>query len=193
MLKRASYNEIARETDMTSNDVGTTYLAEAVAGMRALKDLADKAIAQASDDDLFRQLDDEANSIAVVMRHIAGNAKSRWTDFLTTDGEKPDRHRDQEFELPPTPTRAALVAEWEAGWGITLKAIESLTPSDLLRTVTIRGEPHTVIRAIERQTRHYGQHVGQIVLLAKHWRGAAWKSLSIPRGKSADFAGPVRA
>ena len=178
---------------MSATDVGAAYLVEALAGMRALKDLADKAIAQANEDDLFRQLDDEANSIAVIMRHIAGNARSRWTDFLTTDGEKPDRHRDREFDHPPTQTRAALLAEWEAGWAVTLDAIGSLTPSDLLRTVTIRGEPHTVIRAIERQTRHYGQHVGQIVLLAKHWRGASWVSLSIPRGKSADYAGPVRA
>ena len=178
---------------MTQDDIGGVYLNEALAGMRALKDLADKAVAQTSDDDLFRVLDDEENSIAVVMRHIAGNARSRWTDFLTTDGEKPDRHRDREFDHPPTSTRAALLAEWETAWAVTLATIGSLAPPDLLRTVTIRGEPHSVIRAIERQTRHYGQHVGQIVLLAKHWRGASWVSLSIPRGKSADYAGPVRA
>ena len=174
-------------------NLASTYLAEAIAGMRALKDLADKAIAQASDDELFRQLDDEANSIAVIMRHIAGNMRSRWTDFLTSDGEKPDRQRDREFEMPPTPTRSALLAEWESGWSTTLSAIESLDEDDLLRRVTIRAEPHTVLRAIERQTRHYAQHVGQIVLLAKHWRGASWTSLSIPRGKSAEYSGPVRA
>jgi hypothetical protein len=174
-------------------NLASTYLAEAIAGMRALKELADKAIAQASDDDLFRQLDDEANSIAVIVRHIAGNMRSRWTDFLTSDGEKPDRHRDQEFEIPPTATRSALLAEWEGAWSVTLRAIESLDSGDLLRTVTIRGEPHSVLRAIERQTRHYAQHVGQIVLLAKHWRGSAWTSLSIPRGKSAEYSGPIRA
>ena len=174
-------------------DVATTYLTEALAGMRALKELADRAIAQASDEDLFRQLDDEANSIAVVMRHIAGNMRSRWTDFLTSDGEKADRNRDQEFEPPAVSTRTALLAEWEASWTLTLRAIGALTPDDLQRTVTIRGEGHSVIRAIERQTRHYAQHVGQIVLLAKHWRGGAWSSLSIPRGQSAAYTGPLRA
>jgi hypothetical protein len=178
---------------MVAQDVATTYLAEALAGMRALKDLADKAIAQASDEDLFRQLDGEANSIAVVMRHIAGNMRSRWTDFLTSDGEKSDRNRDQEFEAPPVSTRAALLAEWESSWALTLRAIGALTPDDVLRTITIRGEAHSVIRAIERQTRHYAQHVGQIVLLAKHWRGDAWTSLSIPRGQSTAYAGPLRA
>jgi uncharacterized protein DUF1572 len=174
-------------------NVAATFLAEALAGMRALKDLGDKAIAQASDDDLFRQLDDEANSIAVIMRHVAGNMRSRWTDFLTSDGGKSDRNRDQEFDGPPTPTRSALLAEWEAAWAITLSTIGALGPDDVSRTVTIRGEPHSVLRAIERQTRHYAQHVGQIVLLAKHWRGAQWTSLSIPKGKSAEYSGPVRA
>ena len=174
-------------------DVATTYLTEALAGMRALKELADRAIAQASDEDLFRQLDDEANSIAVVMRHVAGNIRSRWTDFLTTDGEKPNRGRDGEFEAPPSRERSAILAEWESAWGVLFSTFASLTPADLMRTVTIRGEPHSVLRAIERQNRHYASHVGQIVLLAKHWRGSAWKTLSIPRGKSSEYLGPVRA
>jgi hypothetical protein len=178
---------------MNEKELGAAFLKEAIDGMRALKDLADKAIAQVDDEDLLRQLDDEANSIAVVMRHIGGNIRSRWTDFLTTDGEKPNRERDLEFEPPPSSDRAAILAAWESAWSVLFASLSSLGPSDLLKTITIRGEPHTVLRAIERQARHYASHVGQIVLLAKHWRGGAWKSLSIPRGKSKDFQGPVRA
>jgi len=178
---------------MNDNEVAVTFLKEAIDGMRALKDQADKAIAQVDDDELLRQLDDEANSIAVVMRHIAGNIRSRWTEFLTTDGEKPNRQRDGEFERPPSRDRAAILAEWEQAWSVLFATLAALTPADVLKTVTIRGEPHTVVRAIERQTRHYAAHVGQIVLLAKHWRGGGWRTLSIPRGKSQDYQGPVRA
>lgn len=174
-------------------ELGSIYLAEALAGMRALKQQADGAIAQLDEEELLRQLDTEANSVAVIMRHVSGNMRSRWTDFLTSDGEKPDRHRDGEFEAPPTPTREALLEEWEDAWALTLRTIGALAPEDLQRTITIRGEPHSVLRAIERQTRHYAGHVGQIVLLAKHWRGAAWRTLSIPRGKSAGYSGPLRA
>ena len=178
---------------MSEQELGAAFLKEATEGMRALKDQADKAIAQVSDDELLRQLDDEANSIAVVMRHVAGNIRSRWTDFLTTDGEKPNRGRDGEFEAPPSRERSAILAEWESAWGVLFSTFASLTPPDLMRTVTIRSEPHSVLRAIERQNRHYASHVGQIVLLAKHWRGSAWKTLSIPRGKSSEYLGPVRA
>src|SRR5436190_15757406 len=169
------------------------YLEDSLLQLRKLKGQADRAISQIDDKQLFAVLDPEANSIAVVMRHIAGNMRSRWTDFLTSDGEKSDRNRDQEFEAPPVSTRAALLAEWDSSWALTLRAIGALTPDDVLRTITIRGEAHSVIRAIERQTRHYAQHVGQIVLLAKHWRGDAWTSLSIPRGQSTAYAGPLRA
>lgn len=175
------------------DDLGADYLREALAGMRALQKQANDAIAQLDDDELLRQIDAEANSVAVIMRHLAGNMRSRWTDFLTTDGEKESRQRDGEFEPPPNPTRAALLDEWERGWAVTLSSIESLTPGDLFRTITIRGQPHSVLQAIERQTRHYAAHVGQIVLLAKHWRGDRWKTLSIPRGKSAEFTGQLRA
>lgn len=178
---------------MSEQELSAAYLAEAVAGMRALKDQADKAIAQVNDEELLRQLDDEANSIAVIMRHVAGNIRSRWTDFLTTDGEKPNRERDGEFEAPPSRERAAILAEWESAWAVLFATFGRLTTADLLRTVTIRGEPHSVMRAIERQSRHYASHVGQIVLLAKHWKGSAWKTLSIPRGKSKEYLGPVRA
>jgi hypothetical protein len=178
---------------MNEDELAVAYLKEAIDGMRALKDLADKSIAQVDDEDLHRQLDDEANSIAVVMRHIGGNIRSRWTDFLTTDGEKPNRERDLEFEPPPARDRAAILSDWERAWQVLFATLSSLAPSDLMKTVTIRGEPHTVLRAIERQSRHYASHVGQIVLMAKHWRGGAWKTLSIPRGRSKDYQGPVRA
>jgi Protein of unknown function (DUF1572) len=170
-------------------DLATVLLAETSAGYRAMKELADRAIAQVNDDELLRAIDDEANSIAVIMRHMAGNMRSRWTDLFTSDGEKPDRDRDREFETPPARSREAIAADWESGWKRLFDTLEALAPDDLLRVVTIRSEPYTVVRALERQTRHYSQHVGQIVLLAKHWRGREWKSLSIPRGQSAAYLG----
>ena len=151
------------------------------------KKLADKAIAQLSDEQLNVTIDPEANSVAVLMRHMAGNMRSRWTDFLTTDGEKPDRERDSEFELSPADTRESVFSQWEHGWATVLGSIAALTPADLRQTVRIRGESHTIIEAINRQTSHYAAHVGQIVLLAKHYAGANWKTLSIPRGKSKEF------
>ncbi len=144
-------------------------------------------MAQVSDDGFFATLDPDANSIAVLVKHIAGNLRSRWTDFLTSDGEKPDRRRDSEFEIEPSDSRAALLERWEAGWRALFAAIEPLEPDDLLRTVTIRGEPHSVLQAISRQLTHYGEHVGQIVLLAKHEAGKGWRTLSIERGKSEEF------
>src|SRR5439155_25596135 len=137
------------------------------------------AIAQVSDDQLFHQLDPEANSIAIVMKHISGNPLSRFTDFRTTDAEKPDRDRDTEFEMPARPSREELMRMWEEGWQRVFGALDPLHPEDLSRTVAIRGEPHTVLQAINRQVAHYAYHVGQIVLLAKHLRGPAWKTLSI--------------
>ena len=132
-------------------------------------------------------LDPESNSIAVIVKHITGNMRSRFTDFLTTDGEKPDRHRDQEFELTPATTRTEVMRWWDNGWAIVLSAIDSLKPEDVMRTVTIRNEPHTVLQAINRQIAHYALHIGQIVFLAKHLRSGEWKTLSIARGKSKDF------
>jgi hypothetical protein len=141
---------------------------------------------QVSDEQLFIALDEEGNSIAVVVKHMAGNMRSRWTDFLTTDGEKHDRHRDTEFEHPPA-TRQALLNLWEEGWARLFEALEPLSEADLGRTVTIRGEPHSVMQAINRQLAHYPHHVGQIVLLAKHFACDHWQSLSVPRNKSAEF------
>jgi uncharacterized protein DUF1572 len=168
-------------------DIGRHYLEDAIAELRKYKAFADRAIAQVSDADFFRQLDPESNSIALVMKHIAGNQRSRWTGFLTTDGEKPDRNRDSEFEKTAADTRESIVARWEAGWRALFEALVPLTDEDLQKTVAIRGEPHTVVQAINRQMTHYASHVGQIVFLAKHLAGERWKTLSIPRGRSRDY------
>ncbi len=169
-------------------NVGATYLADALNNFRSYKKLAEEALAQTSDADIFRQIDPDANSIAVLIKHMAGNMRSRWTDFLTSDGEKPDRHRDREFEIDPGTTRSEVIHWWEEGWGYVFGAVTPLKPADLLRTVTIAGREHTVMQAITRQLLHYAGHVNQIVLLAKHFRGADWKSLSIPKGQSETFA-----
>jgi hypothetical protein len=144
-------------------------------------------MAQLQDEDFFVVLDPESNSIAILVKHLAGNMRSRFTNFLTTDGEKPDRFRDQEFELTAATTRAEVMQRWEEGWEIVFEAIASVKPEDVMRTVTIRGEPHTVLQAVNRQIAHYAYHVGQIVFLAKHLRSKDWKSLSIPRGKSEEY------
>jgi hypothetical protein len=151
-----------------------------------IKKLADKSIAQLSDQQLHVTLDDEANSIAILMRHMAGNMRSRWVDFLTADGEKPNRMRDREFE-DPGQTREELIAEWEHGWKCVFDALTPLTDADLQRTVVIRGEAHSVYKAISRQVAHYAGHAYQILLLAKHLSGPNWKTLSIPRGQSEEF------
>jgi len=168
-------------------DAAANYLEEARRQMRGHKRLAEGAMAQLKDEELFITLDPESNSIAVLVKHMAGNMRSRFTDFLTSDGEKPDRYRDQEFELSSTTTRADLMKWWEDGWARVFAAIEGLKPDDVMRTVTIRGEPHTVLQAVNRQIAHYAQHTGQIVFLAKHIRSAGWKTLSIPRGKSESY------
>lgn len=168
-------------------DVAAQYVDEAHRQMRGHKRLAEGAMAQLMDEELFIRLDAESNSIAVIVKHMAGNMRSRFTDILTTDGEKPDRHRDQEFELNATTTRADLTIWWQEGWARVFSAIEGLTPDDVMRTVTIRGEPHTVLQAINRQIAHYAYHTGQIVFLAKHIRSNTWKTLSIPRGKSEEI------
>ena len=159
------------------------YLDESVQQLRKLKAQAEGAIAQIDDEQFFALLDPDANSIAVIMKHVAGNMRSRWTDFLTTDGEKGDRDRDSEFECGSGDTRESIRARWEDGWSCALGSIESLRPEDLGSTVTVRGEPHTVVQAINRQVSHYSAHVGQIVLLAKHFAGGNWRTLSMPKAK----------
>ncbi len=158
----------------------TSYLEDSLEIFRQYKQLAERAMAQAKDEHLFAVLDGDENSIALIVKHTAGNMRSRWTDFLTTDGEKPDRHRDSEFVEPPA-TRAALMEMWESGWRCVFAALEPLSENDLARTVAIRGEPHSVMQAINRQIAHYAQHIGQIILLAKHFAGEEWKTLSIPK------------
>lgn len=163
------------------------YLEEARRQFRGYKRLGDGAIAQLKDEELFVTLDPESNSVAIIVKHLAGNMRSRFTDFLTSDGEKSDRHRDQEFELSSETTRTEVIQWWEAGWSCVFSAIEALRPEDVQRSVPIRGEPHTVLQAVNRQLAHYAYHVGQIVFLAKHLRSKDWKSLSIPRGQSEEF------
>jgi hypothetical protein len=170
-----------------NNLLAKHYLEDAILNFRGYKKLAEKAFAQTTDEEFFRVLDEEANSIAVIIKHMVGNMLSRWTDFLTTDGEKPDRNRDMEFVITPETTRDEMLAQWEKGWDCVFGAIESLQPEDLMKTVLIRGEAHTVVKAINRQMTHYGYHIGQIVFLAKHFKSTGWQSLSIPRNRSAEF------
>jgi Protein of unknown function (DUF1572) len=170
----------------------TSYLEDSLSLFRYYKNLAERAITQITDEQLLTVLDSEANSIAVIVKHLSGNMRSRWQDFLTTDGEKPTRDRDAEFEDPPT-TRDALLAAWEEGWQCVFTALEPLVEEDLHRTVTIRGEPHSVMQTINRQLAHYAYHCGQIVLLAKHYRSSEWKSLTIPKRQSAEFNSRVAA
>ena len=163
------------------------YLQDAMVLFRKMKQMAERALAQVSDEQFFAQLDAESNSLALIVKHIAGNARSRWRDFLTSDGEKPDRHRDGEFEIVTDDTRAALMERWERGWQYLFEALEPLRSGDLMRKVRIRNEEHTIVQAINRQLTHYASHIGQITFLAKHYAGSNWQTLSIPRGKSEEF------
>jgi hypothetical protein len=170
----------------------TSYLEDSLTLFAWYKKLAERAMDQVTDEQLFATLDGEANSIAIIVKHMSGNMLSRWTDFLTTDGEKPNRNRDGEFEEPPA-TRDALLATWEAGWACLFAALQPLNDADLARTITIRGEAHSVLQAINRQLAHYPHHIGQIVLLAKHFAGDRWQTLSVPRKGSAEFNRKVAA
>lgn len=168
-------------------DVASHYVEEALRQLRGHKRMGEAAMAQPRDDDFFVTLDPESNSVAILVKHMAGNMRSRFTDFLTTDGEKPDRFRDREFEVTGATTRSEVMKWWEEGWGCVFAAIEGLQPADVMRSVTIRNEPHTVLQAVNRQIAHYAQHIGQIVFLAKHLRSNEWNTLSVPRGKSEDY------
>jgi Protein of unknown function (DUF1572) len=168
-------------------DPAAHYLDEARRQMRGHKRMGEGAMAQLRDEDFFVTLDPESNSVAILVKHLAGNMRSRFTDFLTSDGEKPNRLRDREFEVITATTRADVMRWWEEGWTCVLGAVDALKPEDVMRTVAIRNEPHTVLQAINRQIAHYAQHIGQIVFLAKHLRSTDWKTLSIPRGKSEEF------
>ena len=156
------------------------------------KKLAEKAFGQLADDQCTTQLDEESNSVALIVKHMAGNMRSRWTDFLTTDGEKPDRDRDSEFVDPPA-NREEMMRMWEGGWACLFGALEPLTDADLGRTITIRGETHSVMQAIQRQVAHYAMHIGQIVYLARHLKASEWVSVSVPKNHAADFNARVAA
>ena len=166
-------------------DSGRSFLQEALLTFRSYKKRAEGAFAQLRPEEWFLQIDPEANSIAVIVKHVAGNMRSRWTDFLTSDGEKPDRNRDSEFVIDSSTTPEQVKEWWERGWRLVFSALEPLTPGDLDRKITIRGQEYTVLEAISRQMTHYAEHIGQIILLAKHFRQAEWRSLSIPKGQSA--------
>ena len=168
-------------------DLASSYLEEIKRQFRGHQRMGERALAQLEEKDFFVALDPESNSVATLVKHIAGNARSRFTDFLTSDGEKPDRFRDQEFEVSEKTTREEVMRWWEQAWSYVFSALDSLPPQDVLRTVTIRQEPHTVMQALNRSLAHYAQHIGQIVFLAKHLRSAQWQTLSIPRGKSEDY------
>jgi len=169
-----------------AHQFSTAYIDDSLSLFRYYKKLSEGAMEQVSDEQLFTALDEEMNSIAIIVKHMAGNMRSRWTDFLTSDGEKPDRNRDTEFVAPPA-TRKDLMQVWNDGWERIFQALEPLSNADLDRQVFIRGEPHSVMQAINRQIAHYAYHCGQIVFLAKHLKGNSWKTLSVPRNKSAEF------
>ena len=166
------------------------YLDDVILSFRKQKELAEKAFRQVRDEDFFTKPGVYSNSIAIIIKHVAGNLASRWTDFLTTDGEKPTRDRDAEFEKPPK-NRAEILDLWDAGWKCVFTALQGLQEADMTKTVKIRGEQHSVMQAINRQVAHYNYHVGQIVLLARHYAGANWKSLSVPKNKSKEFNADV--
>ncbi len=170
----------------------TSYVKDSIGVFHYYKKLGERAMAQCPDEALFTILDAESNSIAIIVKHMAGNMRSRWRDFLTSDGEKPDRHRDTEFEAPPT-TRVEMMEMWEHGWKLVFDALEPLGDADLTRTITIRTEPHSVTQAINRQVAHYSYHVGQIVFLARHFASDKWQTLTIPKRKSAEFNRQVAA
>ena len=167
-------------------------LAATLAEFRKFKNLAERALAQVRDEDLFATLDTESNSLAVLMKHLAGNMRSRWSDFLSSDGEKPDRNRDMEFLTEPGDTRKSRMEQWEAGWRCVFETLESLTPEDLHKTVFVRSRPRTALEAIQQQLGHCAYHVGQIVFLAKHFAENNWQTLTIPRGQSQEFNTAMR-
>jgi hypothetical protein len=168
-------------------DFRQDYLIDMRSQFAKLRGTAERAMTQVGDDEFAKMLDEENNSIAIVVKHISGNLRSRCTNFLTSDGEKPDRDRDDEFVLHPHETRIQLLHEWAAAWDLLVGTVAALTPDDLERTIYIRAEPHTVVQALNRHLAHLAYHVGQIVLLAKHWVGTNWQTLTIARGQSKAF------
>lgn len=177
---------------MPSDDFRSQYLRDIARTYRNYKVLGERAIAQVSDADLHALLDADANSIAIVIKHLSGNLRSRFTDMLTTDGEKPTRNRDAEFEMPDQASRVEMLQWWEASWKVTFDTIDALTPADLDRTVYVRSEAFLVVESLNRLATHTAYHVGQIVFLAKHFAGPKWTSLSIPKGRSSEAKGEFK-
>ena len=175
-----------------ASDFRSDYLEEVTRVLRHHKQLADDAMAQLDDEQFFALPDPESNSVAIIVKHVAGNLRSRFTDFLSSDGEKPDRKRDQEFIIAKHATRRAILEDWEKQWQVLLDTVESLQPDDLARTVTIRAQPHSVLQALNRNATHMAYHTGQIVFLAKHWKSADWKTLSVAKGQSEQFTAEMR-
>src|SRR5271157_6578515 len=186
ILRRWCFREHSGDNEAMS-DFRALYIDEVFRSLRGHKRLADGAIAQLSDEQFFATPDPESNSVAIIIKHLAGNMRSRFTNFLTTDGEKPDRNRDREFVMHNGAEREELLTSWEQNWQLVFETLNSLHPDDLERTVTVRGEPHSVLQAINRQVAHYAYHVGQIVFLAKHLQGVEWKTLSVPKGQSEQY------
>jgi hypothetical protein len=184
-------SNIDASTRDSLDSLGTTMIEDTLLTFRRQKELAERALSQVDDQDFFRTIDAESNSIAIIVKHVGGNLKSRWTDFLTTDGEKPERDRDGEFLVADETNRRAIMGIWEAGWAALFDSFSLLRPADLLATVHVRGESLTAVAAMHRSVAHIAQHVGQIVLLAKHYRATDWKTLSIPRGQSQTWHPPA--
>ncbi|HEU6450101.1 MAG TPA: DUF1572 family protein [Gemmatimonadaceae bacterium] len=182
-------------TEATSSDLdalGSAFLTDVRKRFESMKTAVERAAAQVSDEQFFQPLEEDGNSIALLMKHMSGNLESRFTDFLASDGEKSTRDRDGEFVREAGDTRETIAAKWERGWSALWGALDSLSVRDLLKTVRIRGEPHTVVQALLRQVAHQSQHAGQVVILARHWAGEGWETLSIPRGKSKEFGARMR-
>ena len=182
-------------TQATTSDLdalGNAFLTDARQRFESMKKSVERATAQVNDEQFFQTLGEDGNSIALLMKHMSGNLESRFTDFLTSDGEKPTRDRDGEFVREEGDTRDTIAAGWERGWNALWGALDSVSAGDLLRTVKIRGEPHTVVQALLRQVAHQSMHAGQVIILAKHYAGAKWETLSIPRGKSKEFEAKMR-
>jgi hypothetical protein len=182
-------------TQTTTSDfdaLGNSFLTDTRQRFASMKTSVERAAAQVSDTQFFKPLEEDGNSIALLMKHMSGNLESRFTDFLTSDGEKPTRDRDAEFVHEAGDTREVILAKWERGWNALWGALDSVSTGDLLQTVRIRGEPHTVVQALLRQVAHQSMHAGQVIILARHWAGPEWKTLSIPRGKSKEFEARMR-
>ena len=184
---------MSEETTGERDALGVAYLSDVRQRFEGLKRSAERAAAQVDDASWFQPLEEDGNSIALLMKHMGGSLESSFTDFLTTDGEKPTRHRDSEFVRDPGDTRETIVAKWERGWGALFGTLDALRPGDLLRTVYVRGEPQSVVQALSRHVAHQAMHAGQIIILARHWAGAAWDTLSILRGKSEEYTAKMRA